>query len=123
MKTILLVDDEPDIRFSIKIGIEALCSEYQVSSVNDGISCFEYLDSNKKPDVILLDIMMPGMNGFQVAEKIKNNEKWKDIPIIFITAYESNDVAEKAKQIGTDIIQKPYELADLIAKINKIIGL
>ena len=87
MKKIMLVDDEQDQIFSIKTGFEQeYPNEYEIIGVESGKKCFELLEKNVKPDLILLDIMMPDMDGWEVFDKLKANQSWKNIPIIFLTA-------------------------------------
>ena len=76
-KTIMVVDDNPDVTFSIKNGLETIDKNYEVLVAESGEKCLQLLKSNILPDVILLDIMMPGMSGWETLDRIRKNEKWK----------------------------------------------
>ncbi len=116
-KKILVVDDDPTQTETMKIVLEK-DDEYEVTVANSGIECLEHLKNQTIPDVILLDIMMPEMNGWQVFEKIKENNSWSKIPIIFLTA-RTDDIAKNAGGfLGEDYIEKPYNVEDLRNRIN-----
>jgi len=116
-KKILVVDDDPTQTETMKIVLEK-DNEYEVTVANSGIECLEHLKNQTIPDVILLDIMMPEMNGWQVFEKIKENNSWSKIPIIFLTA-RTDDIAKNAGGfLGEDYIEKPYNVEDLRNRIN-----
>ena len=121
-KKILIVDDNDDIKFSIQFGLENLDPSIHVISVENGKKCLEYLHENKDTDLILLDIMMPGMNGWQVFKKIRDNEKWNDIPIMFLTAKTDNFSKAFGKIIADSYIEKPFEISDLKDKILDVLS-
>ena len=73
MKKIMIVDDEPDLVFSIKYGLENFSEEYKVIGAESGRECFELLKKSQMPDLILLDVMMPEMDGWDVFAKLKEN--------------------------------------------------
>jgi len=112
-KRIMVVDDEPDILSSIKTIFKSLSDKYEVIGANSGKQCLEFLENNQIPDLILLDIMMPGMNGWDVAAELKKNPKWSDIPIIFLTV--KNDTYSKTLGgiVSVDYITKPFEIREL----------
>ena len=121
MKKIMEVDDDPYQTFTIKKTLERLDNKYEVIQAYGGIQCFEFLNNNKIPDLILLDIMMPEMNGWTVYKKLKANKDWKDIPIIFITA-RTDQIAKNAGNFyGEDYIEKPFDMSDLKKRIDKIL--
>ena len=84
-KKILMVDDEERVRYTVKTGLEFIDDSYEVKTVESGKECFQEL-KDEQPDLILLDINMPGMSGWTVYEKIRDNTEWGKIPIIFLTA-------------------------------------
>jgi two-component system response regulator VicR len=117
-KKIMVVDDDPTQTKTVKIVLEK-DDEYEVTVANSGIECLDYLKNQKIPDVILLDIMMPDMNGWQVFEKIKENDSWSKIPIIFLTA-RTDDIAKNAGSfLGEDYIEKPYNVDELKDRIKQ----
>jgi len=115
MKNILIVDDTP-------ANLDILCellSEYDVVVSISGEDALEVVQE-EHIDLILLDIMMPDMNGFEVCKKLKSNQKTKDIPIIFITAKTDEDSIEMGYDIGgNDYITKPFKPKELLAKVKR----
>ena len=117
MKKILVVDDEEDILFSVKYGLEESCNEYKVQTANDGIKCLDILDK-ETPDLILLDLTMPNMNGWKVLDTIQENLKWRHIPIFIITAVNDPEFKRSVEELGIKYIEKPFTIDDLKAKID-----
>ncbi len=121
VKNILTVDDEEHIVYTVKHGLEGMDADYSVITVNSGKECFDFLEKNKLPDLILLDIMMPDMTGWEVLKKIKDNPAWSKIPVIFLTA-RTDRVAENAGSfLAEDYIEKPFEVPELKERIDKLL--
>ena len=120
VKNVLVVDDNPDVIFTVKSGLESLDNKFKIKGVNNGRKCLEFLQ-NEKPDLILLDIMMPEMSGWKTFDKIKENTDWKNIPIIFLTARTDRVAKNAGGFLGEDYIEKPFEIKDLIGRINKVL--
>ena len=121
VKKIMIVDDEPDIIFTVKMVLEEDNGEYEVISAKSGEECLGILEENKIPDLILLDVMMPEMSGWILYYHIKDNPSWKNIPIVFLTA-KSDKVSEKTgRSLGDDFIKKPFDGTDLKNRINKVL--
>ena len=95
MKKILVVDDDPGVRYTVKSGLETVDDTYKVISIDSGFECLKYLKNNDTPDIILLDVMMPGMSGWETFDKIRDNTEWKKIPIVFLTA-RTDEIAKNA---------------------------
>ena len=121
VKTILVVDDDPGVTHTVKYGLEGLGADYKVVCVDSGEKFLELLEKNLIPDLILLDIMMPEMNGWEVQKKLQGKLEWRKIPIIFLTA----TADPTSKKIGSIIcegfIEKPCTIADLKQRIDKIL--
>ncbi len=81
--TVLVVDDTPD---NLVLMSELLCDEYHVKVANNGERALKIIQSDSPPDLILLDVMMPGMDGYEVCRRIKQNPVTEHIPVIFLTA-------------------------------------
>ena len=115
-KIVLLVDDDPDIAKMLKIRIEA--EGYEFAHVGDSKGLFEVLNI-KKPDVILLDIMLPGMDGYSVLREIRKNEKYANIPVIILSAKEKKKVGDLfiLEKIAS-FVEKPFDIKDLLEKIR-----
>ncbi len=112
---ILIVDDT---ELNIEILVELLGEKYDILVATDGQTALEI--ANSEPlDMILLDIMMPDMDGFAVCEQLKNNDATKSIPIIFITAKTDEDSIEQAYDIGgVDYVTKPFRAKEVLSRIS-----
>ena len=121
MKKIMIVDDESDQIYVIKKSLEKAGGKYEIIPANSGAQCLEFLEKNQIPDLIILDIMMPEMSGWIVFDKLKGNNTWEKIPIIFLTA-RTDKIAENAGGfLGNDFIEKPFDTKDLKSRIDKIL--
>ena len=120
VKKILIVDDNPDVIFSVKSGLEELAKDYTVISAENGKKCLEILKT-EIPDLILLDIMMPEMSGWKTFDKIKENLNWNKIPIVFLTARTDNVAKNAGGFLGEAYIEKPFEITFLKDKIDEIL--
>lgn len=115
MIKILLVDDEPDIVEFLKYNLER--ENFKVIKSYNGEDALNLL--KEKPDLILLDIMMPGMSGYEVCKRIRENNQFKDIPIVFLTALsQENDEIRGLEAGGSDFIKKPISTPKLIARVK-----
>jgi two-component system, OmpR family, alkaline phosphatase synthesis response regulator PhoP len=116
--TVLVIDDEAPIRLLCKVNLEA--EGMDVLEAADGTTGLDVSRTNT-PDVVLLDVMMPGLDGWQVAEQLLQDERTSDIPIIFLTARaEFRDRARGLDIGGIDYVTKPFnplELAPLVRKL------
>lgn len=120
MKKILFVEDEATMQKTIT---DALTGRYELISAMDGKTGLDLVRS-EKPDLVLLDIILPKMNGFEVLKEIKKDPKIKDIPVIILTNLEGPDEVNKALELGatTYLIKSSYGLEELIKKIRNILG-
>ena len=120
-KKILIVDDEEDQINSIKLAMETIHEGFKIDGVTDGFKCLEFL-KKEKPDLILLDLMMPGMNGWQVHDAILRNPKWKSIPVLFLTGVSDPLMKATGQLVAEDYIEKPVEVAELKKRIDKYLN-
>jgi|SRR5665647_847978 len=113
--TILIVDDTA----ANVLLLEALLSaEYTIKSASKGSEALEIAEK-MPPDLILLDILMPGMDGYEVCRRLKEHPQLWDIPVIFLSALESTEVKLKVfKSGGVDYITKPFYLKDVQARVK-----
>lgn len=118
-KKILIVDDEESLR---KLTRLLLASRgYLVKEACDGVMALAFVESDK-PDLVLLDIMMPGINGFEVCKSIKGAEATRHIPVIMLTAKKSREDMAKAEQAGANqFITKPFKSAYLLESIKQFL--
>ena len=122
MKKIMVVDDDPDIRRTIKKALEFFNPNYYVTCVESGNKCYEILKENKIPDLILIDIMMPGMSGWMLTDRIRENPSWKSIPVVFLTGRTDKFAEETGRKISKDYIKKPFDLIDFKKRIDRILN-
>lgn len=118
---ILIAEDEKDIVFIMKTVLEK--ENYQVSEAFDGQETLEKVEKDK-PDLILLDIMMPKVDGITVNRMLKKNPQTKDIPIIVITARgETRKIFQKKNEAKIDVyLEKPFPMELLLQKIKEVLG-
>lgn len=119
-KKLLLVDDNDDFRFSVTEGFKTIAPDIEVIGVNGGKEAFSILADNKV-DVILLDIMMPGMDGWEVVSRLKSDSALKRIPILILTAKTDSFSKGMGKLTAEDYIEKPCDIIELKKRIEKII--
>jgi len=117
----MVIDDNPMILFSVKEGLEGKFDSYAVEGAEGGKQCFELLNEGKIPDLILLDIMMPDMNGWDVYACLQDDEQWKQIPIIFLTAKTDDYSKGFGKLVCEYYIEKPFELDELAKRIEEVL--
>ena len=114
-KTILIVDDKSD---NIAVLAAILKENYRLKVASNGKRALELMSTESKPDLVLLDIIMPEMDGYEVCKQLKSNPLTKDIPIIFTTALGDPKDEEKGLQLGAeDFIGKPYSPAIISKRI------
>ena len=113
-KVILIIDD--DEKLSKMLGFLFTAKGFKVEYAKSGGDAFEALN-RMRPNVIILDIMMPGMDGFEVCKKFKEKEEIKDIPVIMLSALPSAQNREKSLELGAySYFEKPFKSMDLVAK-------
>jgi DNA-binding response OmpR family regulator len=116
-KRILIIDDEPDFVRVVQLRLEA--AGYEVLAAFDGMQGVSFAHK-EKPDLIILDIMMPAMHGHRVCEALKKSSKTWTIPIIFLTAKGSKEDQEMAYKLGAEhFLTKPYDPQVLLETIKK----
>ena len=122
MKKIMLVDDEKDQIYVIKTSFENLFrKEYMIIPAESGEKCFELLQQDKLPDLVLLDIIMPDKDGWEVFDQLRANPSWKDIPIVFLTARTDEFAEHAGVLIAEDYIKKPIEIKELKTRIDNVL--
>lgn len=116
---ILIVDDELDALTALKRALEA--DNYNVVEASDGLSAIEKVKT-EKPDVVLLDLMMPEMDGIEACKHLKSDPKYKHIPIIMLTAKGEIDNKIEGIEMGADdYVTKPFNLHELKARIKMVL--
>ena len=117
----MVVDDEPDILMTVSQCLEM--GGYEVIKAVDGKDCIKkFSEQNNIPDLVLLDIMMPDVSGWDVAAKIKENPDWRNIPIVFLTAKGDTMSVGMGNLAAEDYIVKPFDVNDLKKRVDKILN-
>ena len=118
-QTILLVEDNHDLRKYIQ---SLLLPHYQVQAAENGQAALDYLGKGKTPDLIISDIMMPIMDGYQLLEQLKTSEQYQFIPVIMLTALANAEHKLKALRIGVDdYMLKPFSEEELMARVENLL--
>ena len=113
---ILIVDDDPDIRKVLQL---LLKDKYFVAEAADGLSAIEYIRANPDTDLVVLDVMMPGLDGIQTCEALR---KLSNMPVLFLTAKSAEqDRVSAYESGGDDFLSKPFSQAELLAKVNSLL--
>jgi CheY-like chemotaxis protein len=118
-KTILIVDDNEDIITTYRVVLDRM--GYGVVVVKDGSEVLDVIEK-VKPDLVLLDVLLPGLSGTEVCRSIKETAKTRDIPVVAITASVSADTRKRMKEVGADeFLLKPIDVSDLNRVIKQFV--
>ncbi|MBI5555343.1 MAG: response regulator [Elusimicrobia bacterium] len=117
-KKILVVDDEPHVRILLKSRLEA--NGYAVVTAYGGTQALEKV-KEEKPDLILLDIVMPDLNGYEVAQRLKSDPETAALPIIIFTASNIRELEDKCRDLGVDyVIMKPFSPEVMLGMVKEL---
>ena len=120
-KKIMIIDDDPDVLTSLEQILKK--QGHKVISVDDGYDCFKILKRGEKPHLIILDIMMPVVSGWEVQRRLEEHPDWCNIPIVFLTGRTTDTARDMCKKYGIDYIEKPFDVEDLKKRIDKALRL
>ncbi|HEX7255657.1 MAG TPA: response regulator [Gaiellaceae bacterium] len=116
---VLIADDDPDILMLISLTLER--DGYEVVAATDGLSAFEAALA-RVPHLVVLDLMMPGIDGCEVTRRLRAEESTKDVPIVIVTAFTEESQAAKAIEAGADAyMKKPFSPRELLAKTASLV--
>ena len=119
-KKILIVDDEPNIVMSLEYTFKK--KEFEVFIARDGNEALQILENNI-PDVVLLDIMMPNVDGYQTLKKINETESLNHTKVVFLTAKNKATDIEKGLKLGADkYLTKPFSIKKIVLEINELLN-
>ncbi|SDJ30254.1 Response regulator receiver domain-containing protein [Halovenus aranensis] len=121
MHSILIADDDEEMRELLKFKLQG---GYEVTAVSDGEECWRYLvaNSNDLPDLMILDVMMPGLNGYRVLDRMQDDERFDEVAVIMLTSRGKEDDIVRALESGaTDYMTKPFSANELIARIKRVL--
>ncbi len=114
---ILVVDDEPDVVMLIERAL--LAEGFDVITAYDGILALD-LATTERPDLVLLDIMMPMMSGYEICQQIKANPLTQHIPVVCLSSAHSMDARARSRQVGAEtLLMKPFAPSELVAQIRR----
>lgn len=120
MKKILIVDDEPNIVMSLEYTFKK--NNFEVFIARDGQEALDILKT-ECPDVILLDVMMPMVDGFATLEQINKNERLKNCKVIFLSAKNKESDIERGLALGANLyMTKPFSIKKLLEQVNELLG-
>ena len=121
MPKVLIVEDNPDLAYGLRTGLEI--EGYEVAIANNGESGLERAHG-WSPDLVMLDLMLPYVSGYQVLIEARQNPKWQRVPIVVVTARTLEMDAVRALETGAnDFIRKPFSPEELVARVRRAIEL
>ena len=118
-KKILIADDEPSIVAAVEFLLKR--GGYEVRVARSGDEALELIEASP-PDLVLLDVMMPGRSGYEVCKRLRERPEWKDLKIIMLSAKGRDAEVSRGLSLGADVyITKPFSTRDLMAKIQGLL--
>jgi DNA-binding response OmpR family regulator len=123
-KNILIVDDEPHIRLLLEQTLDELTShDVEIATANDGAAALALIKS-ERPSVVLLDVMMPAMNGFEVCRTVKSDPDLKSTFVVLLTAKGQELDRTTGAEVGADLyMTKPFDPDDVLARVAQVLGI
>lgn len=119
-KKVLIVDDEPNIVISLEFLMKR--EGYEVFVANDGEAALQQIASHL-PDLVLLDVMLPKRNGFEVCQQLRGNPDWAGVKVVMLTAKGRDTEVAKGMALGADAyMTKPFSTKDLVAQVKQMLG-
>lgn len=120
MKKILVVDDKSSIS---RLIVQFLSKDYDVETKEDGLQALTWLQNGNIPDLILTDLQMPNIDGFELITHVKNSGYFKDIPIIVLSSLDSSSDRIKCLKLGAeDYLVKPFNPEELLIRIERVLN-
>jgi CheY-like chemotaxis protein len=115
-KTILVIEDEMMSRYTLNVLLKS--KDFNLIFAENGKQGLEKLEQ-LTPDLVLLDLIMPGMNGFEVCKSLRANSRFKKLPVVMMTAWDDEETYLRCLKHGaTDVLSKPFNYADLNTMVN-----
>jgi DNA-binding response OmpR family regulator len=121
MHSILIADDDEEMRELLTFKLQG---GYEVTAVSDGEECWNFLVTNSDtlPDLMVLDVMMPGLNGYRILDRMQNDDRFDEVDVIMLTSRGKEDDIVRALESGaTDYMTKPFSANELIARIKRVL--
>lgn len=117
-RTIFVADDNPALRNGLEVALRA--SGYIVRTAPDGPALLTMLEL-ERPDLLLLDVMMPGMSGLDVLHRIRSDQRLSNLPVLLVTAAAGAEVHAAKWRYLSDVVPKPFRLGDLLRQIEVLL--
>lgn len=121
---VLIAEDDEDISRLLEAKLRS--TGFEVTLVEDGEACWEYLEGNgsdASPDLLILDVMMPRMDGFQILARIDESGTLRDLPVLMLTARSQEDDVVRGLELGaTDYVAKPFSVSEIAARVDRLMG-
>lgn len=119
MKEIVLIEDDKDLSYLLSLNFEK--ENFKLKTFENATEFFKYIEENK-PDLVIIDVMLPDFDGFRIAKFLKSRPDLKDIPIIFLTAKGREEDKLKGFELGADdYITKPFSFRELLARVKAVL--
>lgn len=120
-RKILIVEDDIFIRDIY--GVRFSQDDYEVFAAENGVDALKQLEDGLIPDIILLDVIMPGMNGVELLKKIKENQTWKNIPILMLTNISEKEKIEETKGLGVEdyLVKSHFTPSEVVEKVETLL--
>jgi DNA-binding response OmpR family regulator len=117
---ILIVEDDP--RIAYLVGYLLQREGYETETAADGKTAVERVEQGPPPSLVLLDIMLPYVDGFQILERLRASESWKDVPVVLLSAKNQERDVVRALELGaSDYVQKPFQPRELVARVQRLL--
>ena len=118
---VLLLEDDDSLRRLLTQKLES--SGYETTALSDGRECWAFLNDEEPPDLVLLDVMVPGLDGFRLLGRIRNDDRLADVPVIVLTARGREEDIVKGFDLGADdYVTKPFSPAALVARVRRLLS-
>jgi putative two-component system response regulator len=120
--TVLVVDDAPDVRFLMKSVLTT--AGFDVSEADGGVSALDLLEAGASPDLIVLDVQMPEIDGWETLRRIRATEATRQVPVVLCTVKQHSKDLAQGWELGADgYLGKPFQIADFVAEVKSVLAL
>jgi len=118
--TVLLIEDSEDIRGILQFMLER--EGYEVATASDGREGLRAIESGAPPGIVILDVMLPFVDGFTLLQKIRDTEAWRDVPVLMLTAKSGQkDIVRGLDTGAADYMAKPFDSSELMARVRRLL--
>lgn len=118
---IVLAEDDETTREAVEFKLTS--RGWDIVSFENGRDCWEYLETNEPPDLVVLDVMMPGLDGFSVLDRLRNHDRTSEVPVVMLTSRSREEDIVRALESGAyGYVPKPFSEAELMTPIDKVLN-